>query len=98
MKMQNVILAAALALPGISAFYSSAFAGPECTCRHAGGDVPEGQTACINSPNGMKMARCEKVLNNTSWKMLDAPCPYSEVKPPVTENMTVTQLDFHKSQ
>lgn len=62
---------AAVALP------APALAGPDCTCRHSGGDVHEGQTACIKGPNGMTMARCEKVLNNTSWRMLDQPCPYT---------------------
>jgi len=56
----------------------TASAGPDCTCRHSDGEIAEGQTACIKSPNGMTMARCERVLNNTSWKILDQPCPYSE--------------------
>lgn len=55
----------------------TAFAGPNgnCTCRHKGGDVIEGQTACIRTSKGMMLAVCDRVLNNTSWKMLDQPCP-----------------------
>lgn len=66
---------------GGSAFIpGSALAGPNCTCRHSGGDVNEGQTACIKTPKGMAMARCERVLNNTSWKMLDVPCPLANAE------------------
>lgn len=66
---------------GGSAFLPTmAHAGPNCTCRHSGGDVLEGETACIKTPRGMGMARCERVLNNTSWKMLDAPCPFAEAE------------------
>lgn len=52
-------------------------AGPngECTCRHKGGDVPEGKTICMQTPKGMQMAKCDRVLNNTSWKFLGLPCP-----------------------
>ena len=98
MKTHHYIIAAVLSLNGLLAFHGPAFAGPECTCRHEGGDVAEGQTACIKSPNGMKMARCEKVLNNTSWKILDTPCPYSQVKPLEIPNMTIAELDFRKSR
>lgn len=50
-------------------------AGENCTCRYKDAEVSEGQTACIRTPNGPQMARCEKVLNNTSWKFLEQPCP-----------------------
>lgn len=61
-----------------------AFAGPNgnCTCRHKGGDVIEGQTACIRTPKGMMLAVCDRVLNNTSWKMLGQPCPSASLTPP----------------
>jgi hypothetical protein len=51
-------------------------AGENCTCRgNNGQDVPEGKTVCMKTASGMKMARCERVLNNTSWKMLEESCP-----------------------
>ena len=98
MKTHSIILAVALGLSGLFVFHGPVYAGPECTCRFSGGEVAEGQTACIKSPNGMKMARCEKVLNNTSWKILDTPCPYSQVKPLEIPNMTIAELDFRKSR
>lgn len=59
----------------------TAAAGENCTCRYSGGEVAEGMTACIKTPNGMALARCERVLNNTSWKMLDQACPFAESSP-----------------
>lgn len=50
-------------------------AGENCTCRGNGEDIPEGQTVCLKTASGMKLARCERVLNNTSWKILDSDCP-----------------------
>jgi len=57
---------------GLSA---TALADENCTCRGNGQDVPEGQTVCLKTASGMKLARCERVLNNTSWTILDSDCP-----------------------
>jgi hypothetical protein len=46
----------------------------DCTCIYTGGTVKEGETACILTAKGKGLARCEKVLNNTSWTVLDEPC------------------------
>lgn len=59
----------------ISGISGPAFAEGDCTCRGNGQDIPEGQTVCLKTASGMQMARCERVLNNTSWKMLDNDCP-----------------------
>lgn len=61
---------------------SSAAAGESCTCRANGMDVEEGQTACLVTASGPQMARCEKVLNNTSWKFLALPCPSADLSTP----------------
>lgn len=61
---------------------SQAFAGEECTCRHKDGETALGQVACIRSPNGMTMARCDRVLNNTSWTFLNQPCPSANLSLP----------------
>jgi hypothetical protein len=50
----------------------------ECTCIFAEGAVKEGETACIWSARGKTLARCEKVLNVTSWKLLDQACPLEQ--------------------
>jgi hypothetical protein len=50
----------------------------ECTCRFPGGSVKEGQSVCIKTANGPKLARCEKVQNVTSWKFLEQSCPIAQ--------------------
>ena len=45
-----------------------------CTCKFIGGDVKQGETACILTAHGKSLARCEMVLNNTSWTVLNQPC------------------------
>lgn len=87
--MRSILYAAlaGIVFGGSALLPLAANAGPNCTCRHSGGDVEEGQTACIKGPKGMTMARCERVLNNTSWKILDAPCPFAggfELGPPLS--------------
>ena len=43
----------------------------DCTCRYGGDDFMLGQEVCIRS----RMARCDRVLNNTSWKISNDFCP-----------------------
>jgi len=45
----------------------------DCTCRYLGQDFHLGQVACIRG----RLARCEKVANNTSWKFIATTCPLS---------------------
>lgn len=92
MKSMATALSLAVIMGGSALLSTTAFAGPNCTCRHSGGEIAEGQTACIKSPNGMTMARCERVLNNTSWKMLEMPCPYSNLQENDTNNISLAQL------
>ena len=79
--MKYFPLAASLVILGSSA----AYAGPngECTCRYKGGDVAEGKTVCMQTAKGSTLARCDRVLNNTSWKFLDEPCPTAELRTPL---------------
>jgi hypothetical protein len=65
-----IALASVLSAPALGA--------DGCYCRHKDGRTPLGQSACIRSANGGQMARCERVLNNTSWKFTGAPCPLAE--------------------
>jgi hypothetical protein len=53
-------------------------AGPasaDCICLNRGVEVVEGNTACIKTANGGRMALCEKNLNVTNWKFLGEECP-----------------------
>jgi len=48
-----------------------------CTCRYKGQDYGLGESICLKGANGMRMATCAMVLNNTSWEFSNAPCPLS---------------------
>jgi hypothetical protein len=49
---------------------SASFANAECTCRNRDINVTEGKTVCVQTSKGPQLARCEKVLNVTSWRFL----------------------------
>ena len=52
----------------------------DCTCRARGVLVSHGQTACIPTPQGAKLAQCVMVSNVASWKFLDGPCPLASIE------------------
>lgn len=77
-RIAPLILVAALAGP------AAAEGKHNCHCIFDGGEVEEGKTACIKTANGYSLARCEMVLNNTSWKFLGTPCEKLEsVRSPI---------------
>jgi len=49
-----------------------------CTCRYQGQDYGVGESICLKGSDGMRMATCAMVLNNTSWSFSNAPCPLSK--------------------
>ena len=49
-------------------------AGPLCSCRYEGRDVPVGGQVCLKTPQGMRVATCGFELNNTSWKFSERSC------------------------
>lgn len=46
-----------------------------CTCRYRGQDFHLGDSVCLPTSNGLRLAQCQMVLNNTSWQITDWPCP-----------------------
>jgi hypothetical protein len=48
--------------------------GHSCRCLYGGGLVAQGETVCIKTAKGYRLARCEMFLNNSTWKFLDQPC------------------------
>jgi len=59
-----------------------AFAGPECECVGNGKKVKEGGVICLQIGSSQRyLARCERVLNNTSWKKLSDGCPTAQMSP-----------------
>jgi len=73
MALRPVLFSAVIVAMAIMAH--PALSAGNCTCRGNGEDVPEGQTICLKTASGAKLARCERVLNNTSWTILDKDCP-----------------------
>ncbi len=68
---------AAYALP-VAAFLiaaSAVSAAADCTCRARGVLATHGETLCIRTPQGMRLARCDKVSNIASWTFLGGECP-----------------------
>jgi hypothetical protein len=61
----------------------------DCTCRARGVVAAHGQTVCILTPNGTRLARCDKISNVASWTFLEAPCPQAlSVETGVLASMT----------
>ncbi len=62
----------------VAALIASAAVSPanaDCTCRGPGVIAHHGETICLHTPTGLRLARCEMVLNNSSWTFLNEPCP-----------------------
>jgi hypothetical protein len=53
---------------------AAADAAADCTCRAGGRDYGLGRSACLSTPTGFRLATCDMVLNNTSWKISATPC------------------------
>lgn len=57
-----------------------ATAGESCNCVANGQRVELGQLFCIRTASGNEfLARCERVLNNTSWKRVGDSCPSAQL-------------------
>jgi len=46
----------------------------DCQCLGNGVRYNEGEQVCLKLSTGPQLARCEKVLNNSSWKLLGSAC------------------------
>ncbi len=46
----------------------------DCLCRANGEQYKHGQLVCLKLPQGSQLARCDKVLNNASWRFLGQSC------------------------
>jgi hypothetical protein len=60
----------------------------DCTCRARGVTATHGQTVCIPTPAGQRLATCGTISNVASWFFLDAPCPTAN-RESVTDGVTV---------
>ena len=72
----SILLAAGVTLASVS------FASADWKCVANGQRFTEGQFACLKLPGGARLAQCAKVLNNSSWKILQEGCPESTLTVP----------------
>jgi len=67
-----------LTVLGLSA--PSAFAGQDCECLGNGKRIKEGSVICLQISSSQRyLARCERNLNNTSWKKISDGCPVARI-------------------
>ena len=52
-----------------------------CRCRFFGTYFELGQTVCMRTPDGPRLARCSMMLNNTSWDISRESCPQARMTP-----------------
>lgn len=50
---------------------------PPCFCWADGRKIAEGQTACIRTATGRRLAACDRVINMMSWRVSEDICPES---------------------
>jgi hypothetical protein len=53
---------------------TTSFADDTCTCRAQNRNIEIGQTVCLSTAKGFRLATCGMVLNNTSWAISETPC------------------------
>ena len=49
----------------------------QCYCRAQGRTFAVGESTCLRTASGPRVAECGMVLNNTSWHFTERPCPES---------------------
>jgi hypothetical protein len=49
-----------------------------CLCRFDGRTFKLGARVCMQTPDGVRIARCDMHLNNTTWVPTDEPCVISQ--------------------
>ncbi|WP_439573991.1 hypothetical protein [Phreatobacter sp.] len=55
---------------------------PQCTCRAEGRDWTVGQTICLRTTGGERLAICTTDENVTTWRISDVPCASSSLPSP----------------
>ncbi len=68
----------------------------ECQCRAKGQMFDLGETVCIDTGYGPRLAICGMVLNNTAWKPTEQTCPTASL-PPATFSLPRNTLRYTKA-
>lgn len=81
MRFKQLVIGAGM-FAALGFFAAPAFAGQECECLGNGKRVKEGGVICLQIGSSTRyLARCERNLNNTSWKKLSDGCPTASMSP-----------------
>lgn len=75
-----MVVATAL-LPATGMAQDSPSRHADCTCRRPGGISHVGETACIATPSGPRIALCSMNQNVTSWEIGEEGCQISSLNP-----------------
>jgi hypothetical protein len=71
---------------------SPAVAGQDCECLGNGKRIKEGSVICLQIGSSQRyLARCERNLNNTSWKKISDGCPVSQMSPWTSRSAALVQ-------
>ncbi len=94
-SLVGFMLFTALSLTGIAVPGSAARAQEAtCTCRYQGNNYGVGESICLKGPDGLRMATCGMVLNNTSWQFSKDPCPFSSLDRQLSKRVDVSRTGF----
>ena len=86
MRISGLLVIAVLAGlgfgPGGPAWGDSDYPRIECTCRYDGNAYAQGAAVCMRTSGGPRLAYCDQVLNNSSWRITTERCQViSRVRP-----------------
>ncbi|MBM6592448.1 hypothetical protein [Microvirga pudoricolor] len=68
-------IAALVAAPALSIGQVHEAKLPDCYCRMEGRIFAEGESACMATPDGPRVAECGMAINVMSWVVTSRPCP-----------------------
>lgn len=68
----------------------------KCTCRFQGRDYQLGEHACLKAAGGPQLARCSKVLNNTSWNFTGLACTLARTGSPLKGELAASGLGANR--
>jgi hypothetical protein len=60
---------------------AEALAEHRCQCLYQGKKFEQGQLVCIKVDGASHLARCDMILNNSSWSFLQTSCPTALLTP-----------------
>lgn len=78
--MPNVLIFLALTASTPAGAQSAQAPGHDplnCYCRAQGRTYAEGETVCLKTAEGPRIAYCDMALNVMSWSITSKPCPES---------------------